>query len=518
MNTECRFDLRQSELVIVTRISKEQLNSINDYIRDVEELESKDRQNIDADRKEVDEADKAKSVDQTTKELCKQQEEELHQIEEDNSRLESKRRELSNRLVQVKLSDYRVEEQNVIRKLIDSGRISIYEANSKEEVEKIYTSAVEELKKVKTKDQINEEEQADKTREVASIDNADEVLGDAKANNHKKETTEKINKVKGSKAKLILLGVGAVLSLVGIFVFLLIPSKKYYISYTTQYGLPQGIGQISKQETKSRARFYEIDTYRLGKIVLSCRDSYGRLQNHTPVDYMMPDFAMTVYGNIREDSFTVEYYDKKGVIHSTWKYSNNRELVSKAKQIDDLAADSGEERQANISDAMDLLEGVGSKGNCDYKVEYDDNGYIIKELRYSNDINSPVYVYDDNGIYGCQYARDEMGRPVKIMYLDYVDGRFVHRENKGGYYTQSREYDGYNLVSVKYYDSNGNMIPGYKGCSEYKLIYDDCNNAIESRFFNADGELTISTSGYASCIRELDNNGNAISYSYFDEH
>ena len=59
-----------------------------------------------------------------------------------------------------------------------------------------------------------------------------------------------------------------------------VPKYAYYVDYTEVYGLPKGIGDLTKEETKSIYAFYTIVT-RCGKIQeLRHENSYGKLMKH----------------------------------------------------------------------------------------------------------------------------------------------------------------------------------------------------------------------------------------------
>ena len=55
--------------------------------------------------------------------------------------------------------------------------------------------------------------------------------------------------------------------------------KEYYADITEIYGVPAGVGEISKEDLKNRAAYWEIKDYRWFKrIVLTYVEPYGQLE------------------------------------------------------------------------------------------------------------------------------------------------------------------------------------------------------------------------------------------------
>lgn len=184
----------------------------------------------------------------------------------------------------------------------------------------------------------------------------------------------------------------------------------YYKDYVEQWGIPQGVGELSSNEHGHSGRSYKF-TYQKRKLLrVSHVNSLDNLiedeeseRNERPVDQ---EFFYTEDGNVSR----VKVKDRCGKVLYVKSYNDKLNVM--AFQYDDEHNTERVTSNSTVGYGRLLETNENERGRISrWWIEYDGNGYVTSEKYHSLD-NSPVG--DANGIYGRTYVRDEKGRPVEI--------------------------------------------------------------------------------------------------------
>ncbi len=146
-------------------------------------------------------------------------------------------------------------------------------------------------------------------------------------------------------------------------------------------------------------------------------------------------------------------------------------------------------------------------------IEYDRHGYVIQEkylgikgelVKNSDGYAVCEYVNTSTGLIVSKIYRNEKEEPIQI------DGRFVT-----GY-----EYGDNGIIEKEsYYDQFENPMNRVDtGISIVKYKYDEKDQQIEEWYYNKEGNLTISATGYAGFIRDYNSDGLIVRETYYDEN
>lgn len=262
----------------------------------------------------------------------------------------------------------------------------------------------------------------------------------------------------------------------------------YYKDYVEQWGVPQGVGELSPSEHSHANRSYKF-TYRKRKLL--------RVQLVNSLDYQITDDESE--RNERPIDQELFYTEDGKVARIRMKglggkvlavKSFNDKLNTMVFQYDD---EHGTERalpNATVGYTR-MLDGNDEEtlGRISrWWLEYDENGYV-KTIRYAGLDNSPVG--DENGIYGRTYERDEKGRPVVIRYIGIDD---KPQSTKWGLAVKKFFYDDDdNWIRAEYYTVDGQPVEDAAdgGCFIYTLEYDEYGNIVYALHGGPDGNLML---------------------------
>ena len=151
----------------------------------------------------------------------------------------------------------------------------------------------------------------------------------------------------------------------------------YYKDYVEQWGIPQGIGELTSKDAKSSHRMYKFE-YRKRKLQrVSHVNSVGVIitdgeseRNERPLDML---FTYMPHGKVSK----VIVKDESGKVEYLKSY--NDKLNTLVFQYND---DFGTEKilsSQTIGDVNAMLDNGKSKGRISrWLLEYDDNGYVSK--------------------------------------------------------------------------------------------------------------------------------------------
>lgn len=289
----------------------------------------------------------------------------------------------------------------------------------------------------------------------------------------------------------------------------------YYKDYTEQWGIPQGIGELSSSEHSHSHRSYRF-TYQKRKLLrVSHVNSFDNLiddgeseRNERPVDQ---EFFYTENGNVSR----IKVKDRSGKVLYVKSYNDKLNVM--AFQYDDEHNTERVLSNSTVGYGRLLESNDNERGRISrWWIEYDENGYTTSEKYYSLD-NSPVG--DANGIYGRTYVRDEKGRPIEIHYIG-IDGK--PQSTKWGLGIKKFEYDSDdNWIKATYLTIDGKTAyDDTDGVAIFTMEYDKYGNVINAYHLNGDGKPMLPKKNYVSGVHyTYDDKGLIVQDDYLDvEH
>ena len=318
----------------------------------------------------------------------------------------------------------------------------------------------------------------------------------------------------------------------------------YYKDYVEQWGVPQGIGEVSGNDTRHTHRRYRFEYCKRKLLRVSHINSVGKIipdneseRNERPLDQWL---YYTSEGKVSR----VKVKDASGKVLYVKSY--NEKLNTMSFQYDDKH---NTERiiSGQTVGYVRALEDNTKKGRISrWWIEYDENGFATS-VKYAGLDNSNVG--DDNHIFGRTYQRDEKGRVTEIHYIG-MDGqpkatrwglgikKFYYDENDdwvravyltvdgkpayddvGGVAIFEMEYDKYGNVTYAYHkDGNGNlMVPKKNGVAGFYREYDDKGFLTRVMSLGIDKKpIYVNKDGYAGFTLKCDENGYTTEQCYLD--
>ncbi len=328
--------------------------------------------------------------------------------------------------------------------------------------------------------------------------------------------------------KILAVCCSVVLLIAGFFGYdYLVPKYEYFVDYTEVYGIPNGIGEVSKDDIKRMHAHYTIKTQYHRVQELRYENSAGTLIEHhnteytdrptkAVYDYLNDGTLKTVtYQNAREQTILTLSYASKNMID----IQNEEEGISVS-----LLADTTEVSESSIYSSDDV--NASKSSILRYIIEYDEHGYVSEKYYIKEPYNNTPTA-DASGVWGLHYERDLQGRSVAVHYLGYIgtidsmdtavsDSDYKIIENTRGVSGKIYQYDDNNLISVTYVGLDGTTpVLNEKLWASCVVSYDSYHNYISETFIDEDGSLILNSYGYASIEVEYDGRGNWIRLSYY---
>ena len=272
----------------------------------------------------------------------------------------------------------------------------------------------------------------------------------------------------------------------------------YYKDYVEQWGIPQGVGELSSGEHSHSHRSYRFIFQKHKLLRVSHVNSLDNLiddseseRNERPVDQ---ELFYTEDGNVSR----VKVKDRSGKVLYVKSYNDKLNVV--AFQYDDNHNTERTISNSTVGYSRVLEANENNQGRISrWWIEYDDNGYVTSEKFHSLD-NSPVG--DENGIYGRTYVRDEKGRPLEIHYIG-VDGK--PQSTKWGLGIKKFEYDDDdNWIKAVYLTVDGKIAyDDTDGVAIYEMEYDENGNMINAYHLDGDGKPMLPKKNYLAGVHNV---------------
>ncbi len=288
--------------------------------------------------------------------------------------------------------------------------------------------------------------------------------------------------------------------------FYAVPQKQYYVDYTEVYGIPQGIGKLSKEDTEQMDAHYTI-IKQFGQVVeLRYENFAGKIIDHDNSEYMdRPSRA--IYDGTRDgEHLYVIFQDSRGRVLVEYSYSQDRTSVdiknSTGYAAPLLASTTGMDGSI-YTDLDSFLFGHGSIIN--YAIDYDDYGHISEKRYVKDSFASPTC--DASNIWGFRYVRDELGRAIQVDYLKYVGDQakpgganhsddYVLMEDSYRVCKKRYKYENYDLVSIQFLNSKDELVLNEKTWAECRITYDSHHNIQRITYYDTHTRPTCCSDGY----------------------
>lgn len=332
-----------------------------------------------------------------------------------------------------------------------------------------------------------------------------------------------------------------------------VPKTHYYSDYVTEWGVPKGIGEFSRDEVSHMYAHYEITTERGRVSKLEYANSAGN-----PAGYLndewgdRPQIARYYY---RDDGLLnyVEMQDGSGNVVSSQVYSTDLRFIdfqvnkqnSTASTLIRQFSSTGHKAIDPVDDSLVIHYNsditryyltYNSKGQIiNVMFQRDNRGtpsvdaYGISGIRYELDedgrINTKWFlnrdgevIYDGIGVAGQRFEYPEKGMPVRIMNIG-MDGE--NRNSRQGWSVKSREFDCFgNVILTQFTDVNGKPAYYKSGSTAYSGIcktYSDAGFLTSNSYYNTNKELMCCSEGYAIEKYINDAEGRRTATSYYDQ-
>ena len=303
-------------------------------------------------------------------------------------------------------------------------------------------------------------------------------------------------------------------------------SYAYFEDYVDCWGRPEGIMSLTKEQAKmrntccefeyKRARIGEPDAYswRLSKV--RCKNS------ETGMGYTQKRYPLLEIGYIKGSNtiHRIDYCSNGGMVLFRHKYSEHNGVPACIVDIENAHENLG----ASASNATIVGEKVYDKENNNrikrpnivrYVLKRDEAGHVICQTYHANnDYNfTRSSICNADGIFGCKYQLDSVGRIVKVEYLG-LDGEKTCTHDGISY--RIYQYDSCGRVNrVTYYDLNDSLIyKDYRFCSS-SVRYDQNGNIYECCYYGADGLPCFNSDGFHKVLWSHNEKGDVVEEAYF---
>lgn len=264
----------------------------------------------------------------------------------------------------------------------------------------------------------------------------------------------------------------------------------YYKDYVEQWGIPQGIHELSAKEQANRTESYEFVYCRRQLQRMSYVNAKKHLTTHHTTDDIDRPTDLRLFYQANGDLDYVKVLDQSGKVLYVKDYSPDLKVA--IFKYDDEYGTEKNLTASSVTTFTSTMSDSDSRSKISrYLITYDDNGYIV-QLKYATYQN--VLVCDNEGIYGKQFKRDEKGRVVEETFIG-SDGN--PKAIKSGMAIRTREYnaedDGirFTYLSVDR-EPSGEADLGIPVCHN---VVDEWGNVIRQQYEDMDGNLVLRLDG-----------------------
>ena len=299
----------------------------------------------------------------------------------------------------------------------------------------------------------------------------------------------------------------------------------YYANYVDTFGIPQGILELDAGTRSHKEHFYEFVYHRIPlgepgfwKLRLSA------VRRVNSVGVLLEDdgsqeadrFPLMVfqYNEKTGNLLKRENYDAHDILQSRYSYSAYRGIEASIVDVEAGTDDLGQGIAAISASAMSLDEAKESHAPI-VRLVYvrDEKGHITRMTYHSNNdiqVESSL-TCDEDRVYGIDYQLDDLGRPVVLTYLD------ENLNPCGQDYPFTSKHYRYSPFSYfqecSYHDESGNLVEGPNGWARFQNEIDQYGNIIKESYFDQNNQPAYFL-GFHTVVYEYDSRG-FLHTSYF---
>lgn len=328
------------------------------------------------------------------------------------------------------------------------------------------------------------------------------------------------------RRRIIAGAVAAVAVLIGLFAYDYNRSTyAYFMDYVDCFGCPEGLVEISREQTESRCGTFR---FRYERTPFGEPGAYGwRLADVTYVNAAMrPVEIENSEWTDRSPILKLEYNKETGEV-ARQSYCDVkgkvrlRHVLSRRDGVPAAVADLIHSReQLGVGYASAMLSKSGKNDDAKssivrYVYTRDDAGRIVGQTFHANNDSriDRSTIADADGIFGYRYTLDSLGRRTAVTYVG-IDGRPV--PNKKGVVSRRYSYDSFgNLVEVANHGIDGGLTLNEDLWAVCRNETDDKGRIVAVRFFDTQRKPTLNKQeAVAAQLRRLDGHGNTVEATY----
>ena len=312
---------------------------------------------------------------------------------------------------------------------------------------------------------------------------------------------------------LLYTGIAAVILLLGagLFTWDYYRTKvDYYKDYVEIFGIPQGIGSLSKREMSHREASYRFEYCQHKLRRVSYVNSKGKLVNHHDSEDKDKIVDMTLtYTEGSEKIDAAKYMNCSGKVLYVKDYDTNFKTCT-FKLDDELGTEMTLNSQVSLFQSAFDSQLEGKSKISKYILSYDEKGRLEK-VEYAGFGN--VRVPDGQGIFGRSYVYDKEGRVIEEHYLG-KDGKA--KATQFGLGIKLFEYDkDDNLSKIEYQTTDGKPSSDGNNCPIVLLEYDKWGNRQFEKYTDISGQMMIRKDDpFAGVMYQYDDEGFLVKQLY----
>jgi hypothetical protein len=268
------------------------------------------------------------------------------------------------------------------------------------------------------------------------------------------------------------------------------PHTYRYRSFTTRYGVPEGVGNLNALEARQAYEAFAITKQRGKVIELRLEDNSQRVKTMdgdaviTETDLIGAAVVRIDY--VGERGFVASLYDARNKVLGTKEYTYVDRARSGATVT--LKTTAGEVRTLDASGStLPGMNGDTSKFKSAitrFRLNFDKKGRLTSRL-YQTAMGDPAA--DALGSFGTHYEHDAEGLPLRLRNLD-SDGHFIPL--KSGVSEIAITYDKGMIKTLSWLDDAKAPALNDLGVTVTRLSRDAHGNLTQVRYLGADGGPT----------------------------
>lgn len=266
---------------------------------------------------------------------------------------------------------------------------------------------------------------------------------------------------------------------------------KYYQNYVDKWGIPEGIGELTKEEIKHLYQHFKFE-YRAGKLIrVICENSVGTPMS--PENFLNPFSIQELEYNKNKELVSIKSLDRYGNV--LLKSEQRPDLEYCRVNLTDIYNPNYDEAQF-----MSFVSGenvnlrtreIKKEKNGSFSYERNKDGYITK-IWFHNNHNEYLKTTDKYGTFEYRITLFPNGLLKTMIHFN----RF-----------EEQQADNTGVMAFKYdYDSNGRKIK--------HMTFFEASSTIEQYYYSATGNLIKMISEKESVEYDYDSHGFRISETY----